>query len=258
MSKDDLGDRMKSYYEDRTRICLPRRTNTIIRVDGKAFHTLTRKMKRPYDLGFMKMMDQTALAMCEEIQGTKMAFVQSDEISIWMTDYDDIKTDAWFDGNMQKICSVAASIATVAFNRQHALIQGPAMFDARVFTIPEDDEVINYFIWRQNDASRNSISMAAQSEFSHNQLHGVSCNEMQEMLHTERGINWNDYPVGFKRGRAVIKVEKTADVTYKDKRTGEVKTIPNVTRRQWEVVDPPIFTKDRIFIANQYIHRKAS
>ena len=245
---DALGDRMKGYYEDRTRVLLPRRSNLIIRVDGKAFHTFTRGMTRPFDPLFMQMMDETAKALCEEVQGAKFGFVQSDEISVWATDYDTLQTDGWFGYDLRKICSVAASIATAAFNRQHALIQGPAMFDARAFTIPSLTEVVNYFVWRQNDATRNSVSMAAQSQFSHKDLNGVSCDQMQEKLFREKGINWNDYPVGFKRGRGIVRVGKIQDVEYVDKRTGEKKIQKNVLRSSWEAVDPPVFTKDRYFI----------
>ena len=116
--QDDLGNRMKGQYEDRTRYSLPRRTYTIIRLDGKAFHTFTRNMKRPYDENLMKIMDETAKFLCEEIQGAQFAYTQSDEISLLLTDFEKITTDAWFDGNIQKMVSVAASLATQEFNRR--------------------------------------------------------------------------------------------------------------------------------------------
>lgn len=207
--KDDLGKRMKEQYEKRTRTFLPRRTYTIIRLDGKAFHTFTRGMDRPYDEEFMNVMDETTKFLCEEIQGTKMAYTQSDEISILLTDFDKITTDAWFDGQVQKIVSVAASMSGVVFNniahRIHLVDMGKiAFFDARVFTIPDPVEVENYFIWRQKDAVRNSISMHAQSLYSHKELHGKSQVDMHDMIHA-KGENWNDLPDGFKRGRTVGK-----------------------------------------------------
>lgn len=209
--KDDLGKRMKEQYEQRTRTYLPRRTYTIIRLDGKAFHTFTRGMKKPYDEIFMGMMDKTALALCAEIQGCKMVYVQSDEISLLLTDFGKITTDAWFDGQVQKMVSVAASIATAHFNVLNSLYQIEvekkewhdikiAMFDARVFTIPDPVEVENYFIWRQKDAVRNSISMHAQSLYSHKELNGKSQADMHDMIHA-KGENWNNLPNGFKRGR---------------------------------------------------------
>lgn len=255
---DDLGDRMKRNYENRTRIQLPRRTYTIIRLDGKAFHSFTKGMKRPFDERLMGAMNQTARTLCQEIQGVRFAFVQSDEISLLLTDFETPTTDAWFDGNVQKMASVAASIATAAFNACWHGYREPgarmeelsppfdsfALFDARVFTIPDRVEVVNYFIWRQQDATRNSISMAAQTEYSHKELHGKSSNQQQEMLH-QKGINWNDYPDGFKRGRAIVRRKKVGPVTYTDRRSGEVRTTPDVERHVWCIEDPPIFTQDR-------------
>jgi tRNA(His) 5'-end guanylyltransferase len=157
---DSLGDRMKEFYENRTRYMLPRRTFTILRIDGKAFHSYTRGLKRPFDDKLMNDMDETAKFLCKEIQGTKLAYVQSDEISLVLTDFDDLKTDAWYDGNLSKMVSVSASLATAKFNE---LRPGKlAFFDSRVFTIPYQAEVENYLIWRQNDASRNSVSAVAQ------------------------------------------------------------------------------------------------
>lgn len=228
MGKDALGDRMKGFYEDRTRYLLPRRTFTVIRVDGKAFHTFTRGMERPFDYRLASVMDATAKGLCTDIQGAKMAFVQSDEISVILTDFDDINTDAWFDGNIQKMVSVAASIATLRFNRAAPPSWGGALFDARVFTIPALVEVENYLIWRQQDATRNSIQMVAHAHFSHKEMHGLNTAMLQEKLFQERGINWDATPVGFKRGR----------------------TLRRPT--QWVVEDPPIFTQDREFIRQAF------
>ena len=226
--KTGIGDRMKGQYEDRARFMLPRRTYTIVRVDGKAFHSFTRGMEKPFDLGLMEVMDKTAQFMCGEMQGAKMAYVQSDEISVLLTDFDTITTDAWFDGNVQKIASISASLATAQFNAVCKWAHhGPALFDARVFTIPDCIEAENYFIWRQQDASRNSIQMAAQANFSHKQLQGKSCSECQEMLFSEKGINWNDYPARCKRG-SVIKYDDSFKWTIDD--------------------EPPVFTQDRAYL----------
>lgn len=224
MDKSSIGDRMKGYYEDRYRISLPRRTNTIIRVDGKCFHSLTKKLKKPFDEKFIEMMTNTAVTLCEETQNCKMGYVQSDEISIWLTDYDDIKTDAWFAGNLQKMCSISAATATAAFTMNYGIW---ALFDSRVFIIPELEEVVNYFIWRQQDATRNSINMVAQSLCSHKSLQGKNINETQEMIF-QAGQNWNDYPDHQKRGYAIIKTDEG-----------------------WKAVEPPIFTKDRDFIKSR-------
>ena len=257
MNKDSLGDRIKGQYEDRTRIYLPRRTYTVVRVDGRAFHSYCRGLERPFDRDLMADMDATAVALCEEMQGARLAFVQSDEISVLLTDFEQPDTEAWFDGNLQKIVSISAATATAAFNMcraeraQQVAGSGPAKwatFDARAFTIPDPVEVENYYIWRQGDATRNSISMAAQAQFSHNRLQHATSDQMQELLFREKGINWNDYPVGCKRGRAVVREVYTADVTYTDRRTNEVRVAPNVTRSRWVAVDPPIFTQDRAWL----------
>lgn len=257
MKKDELGARMKDDYESRTRHMLPRRTYTVIRLDGKAFHTYTKDFKRPYDLNLMRIMDQTAIALCEDIQGVKLAYVQSDEISLILTDFETIHTDAWFDGNIQKMASISASMATVAFNNGMYLDENilasmdkVAFFDSRVFTIPDRTEICNYLIWRQQDATRNSIQMGAQSMYSHKQLHGKNTSELQELMF-QKGQNWNDYPVGFKRGRIILR-EKMEEVVPEH-------NLPNVYvdgaiqggtlfRTRWGVFDPPIFTQNPEFL----------
>ena len=230
--KDVIGDRMKSYYESRTKYFLPRRAYTIIRVDGKAFHTYTKGLKEPFDDDLIEDMDKTACNLCKGIQGAKFAFVQSDEISILLTDFDQLTTDAWFDNNVQKMASVSASIATAAFNRfriERGITSKFAEFDSRVFQIPSKIEVENYCIWRQQDTVRNSISCVAQSLYSHKELHGKNTNELQEMIF-QKGINWNDYAPKFKRGRLIVKEEYEKD--------GGVRT-------RWTSVDPTIFTQER-------------
>lgn len=238
---DELGKRMKEYYESRTRIYLPRRTHTIIRVDGKAFHTYTKGMSRPFDDVFIYGMNETAQYMCENIQGAKLAYVQSDEISILLTDFDKLGTDAWFDGNIQKVASVSASLATAKFN-QVMLNDKIGLFDSRVFTIPSIIEVVNYFIWRQKDCVRNSISSTAQSYFSPTELHGKSTSEMQEMLFTKKDINWNDYAPNLKRGRVIIKEEYDAKINLDSDDT--------VKRTRWIVEPAETFTTNREFITN--------
>lgn len=246
--KDDLGNRMKKFYEDRTRNLLPRRTYTIIRLDGKAFHTFCTKFQKPFDEDLINMMDQTAIALCEEIQGAKFAYVASDEISILLTDFDNQQSCAWFDGNIQKIVSVSASIATAAFNFEFLnwtkswrdkfvsldTQKQLARFDSRVFTIPHFIEVENYFIWRQQDASKNSVSMVAQSLYKHKELQSVKQEGLQELIF-QKGINWNDYPAHLKRGRVILK--------EKFERNGAL-------RSKWVAKAPPVFTQEREFLTN--------
>ena len=264
--KDSLGDRMKENYENRAKTYLVRRMPVIIRLDGRAFHTFTKGLQRPYDEIFHNTMDATMKYLCENIQGCKLGYTQSDEITLLLTDYDTLTTDAWFDNNVQKICSISASMATMAFNKffrrnfdvwgrknlpdwdeggtiepvepelmklcqayDNAVIKG-AMFDSRCFNIPVE-EVTNCFIWRQQDATRNAIQMLGQCNFSHKELHGKSCNDIQDMLMVQKGINFNDMPTEFKRGVCCRKGEDG----------------------KWELdKEIPIFTQDREYVENTF------
>ena len=187
---DSLGDRIKKNYEHRQRRYLTRRTPVIVRVDGKAFHTFTRGFDKPFDLKLIDAMVFGALQVFGEAQGCKLAYVQSDEVSFVLTDYDNLQTDGWFNYNQSKIESITASCMTMEFNRAMRLCDRPgtAMFDARAFNIPEA-EVANYFLWRAQDWHRNSITMYAQSFFSHRELQGKSCADMHDMLH-DISKNW--------------------------------------------------------------------
>lgn len=229
---DDLGIRMKEFYEQIPKTKLMRRTPVIIRLDGKAFHTFTRGFDKPFDEILIKAMQETTKYLCENIQGCVLGYTQSDEITLVLVDYKKLNSEAWFDYEVQKMCSVAASMATMAFNKafshevtaqskrlyteyleendasyietlEIAMYKG-AMFDARCFNIPKE-EVTNCIYWRQLDATRNSIQMVGQANFSHKELHGKSCNMIQDMLMTQKNINWNDLPTYQKRGSCVIK-----------------------------------------------------
>lgn len=234
---DSLGDRMKDY-ERITKTTLPRRTYTLIRVDGRAFHTYLRGADKPFDFTFMDDMAYVAKALCEEISGTVFAYTQSDEVSLLVTDFESTGTQPWFGGEVQKIVSISAAIATAALQKRRP--SRLATFDARVFTISDPREVGNYFIWRQRDAVRNSISMAAQAQFSHNRLRGVNTGQMQELLWAEKGINWNDYPEEAKRGWVVVKDGGKRKVTFTHKRTQEIQTVA-AYRTWWNPQGTPHF-----------------
>lgn len=244
MHKDDLGDRMKKY-EYITRTHMMPRTPVIIRVDGKAFHSFTKGFKRPFDELFVQAMQETMKDMCKNIQGCVLGYTQSDEITLVLIDYQTLTTSAWFDYNIQKCASIAASMATMYFNRNlkkisdeyfcamlkenefvfldpenekyyntiNKALQKGAMFDARVFNIPKE-EVCNCILWRQNDATRNSIQMVAQSMFSHKELQGKSCDELQEMLFQYHNINWNNLPTHLKRGSCCIRMPDANNPTH--------------------------------------------
>ncbi len=256
MSKDNLGDRMKGY-ENIERRYLTRRTPTLIRLDGKAFHTFTRGFQKPFDMVLMQTMWDTTTYLCENIMGVKVGYTQSDEIQLLLTDYENINTQAWFDKNILKMASISASMATLAFNNafiknleewlymnswheQETIYRkriGTALFDSRVYNIPKE-EVCNAFIWRQQDATRNAIQMVGQANFPHKQLQNKNCSQIQEMLFQERDINFNDFPTYQKRGACIIKE------TYMKEDT---------QRTRWIVdKDIPIFTQDRSYIEKFY------
>lgn len=224
---DNIGERMKRNYESVSDMRLVRRMPVIIRIDGKAFHTFTKGFVKPFDKVLIEAMQATMESLCMNIQGCVLGYTQSDEISLLLVDYKELDTSAWFDYRVQKLCSVAAALATVKFNKifryyqqleetlddnipEHiknihfdATLKDPA-FDARCFNIPKE-EVTNYFFWRQQDATRNSIQMVGQSKFSHKELMNKSCNDIQDMLFTKHGINWNELPIYQKRGCCCVK-----------------------------------------------------
>jgi len=196
---DMLGDRMKGY-ENVFRHRLTPRTPAIIRVDGKAFHTLARGCEKPFDPYLAESIDVTAQALVQQVQNVRCAYVQSDEISLLLIDYNTLNTQQWFEGNIQKMVSISAAIASTTFTKAWG-VEG--FFDSRVFILPPA-EVTNYFLWRQLDATRNSINMVAQSLYSHKDLQHVNIREAQELIF-QKGINWNDYEAYWKRGRMVTK-----------------------------------------------------
>lgn len=201
MSSDGLsiGDRMKRY-ENVSGWTLPRRIPVILRIDGRAFHTITRKrFGKTWSREFVEQMIETAKTVLADIQGCNFCYSQSDEVSFLLTDYKTISTDPWFGYDARKMISISASLASSVFSR---LYGKNVCFDSRVFTIPHD-EVTNYMVWRQVDATRNAIQMAGREYYSHKQLHRKSCNEIQEMLF-QKGVNFNDYPIIRKRGFCIV------------------------------------------------------
>lgn len=253
MANDSLGDRMKTYEAVTRTILLPH-SYTILRVDGRAFHAYLRHVDRPYDATFIADMGKVACGLCREVSGAVFAYGQSDEISILLDDTAP-QAQPWFGGVTQKMASVAASLATaiLIFYRGS---RGLPHFDARVFTLPSAAEVQNYFIWRQRDAVRNSVSMAAQAKFSPAQLHGKNSGQMQEMLFAEHGINWNDYPDDQRRGWVVTRSVRETESTYVDKRTGEEVAV-TTPRTYREPVGAPHFAFGCDFFDTQMSWKQA-
>ena len=251
---NEIGKRMKEYYENIPKTKLMRRAPVIIRTDGRAFHTFTRGFKKPFDEILIKSMQETMKYLCENIQGCVLGYTQSDEISLLLVDYKNLNSSAWFDYEVQKMCSIAASMATMAFNKsftknaeefmtdcasnyemeglcgkgteeyklcevyQKAIEKG-AIFDARCFNIPKE-EVTNYFYWRQLDAIRNSIQMVGQANFSHRELQFKTCEDIKDMLYVKDEIIWELLPIYKQRGSCCIK----QDHIYE-----------NILRKQWVI-----------------------
>lgn len=294
MDRSDLAERMKGY-EKRNRYYLQRRMPVILRLDMRAGHSFTRGFERPFDEIFIKSMQETAKYLCENIQNCKLSYQQSDEITLLLVDYDKLNTDCFFDYRVDKLCSIAASMATMAFNKAFAknvedfeqyyateheingwygkgtpeyemcqiyskAVNKGAMFDARCFNIPKE-EVTNLVYWRQDDALRNSIQMVGQANFSHKELHKKSRNDIQDMLMTQKGINWNALPTYQKRGSCCVKVnhfienEKGTQICFSEGCSDpfeDEETLTGVYRSNWIIdTDIPIFKGE----GREYIDR---
>jgi len=261
---DNLGDRMKSY-EDVWRQKLTPRMPVIIRLDGKSFHSFTKKFNKPFDKGCIEVMAQTAREVCSQIEGVVLGYVQSDEISVVLVNYKTYETQAWFDNNIQKIVSVSAAIASTEFMKRSRYMWGlqntnfkittglseedcvaldktlgsygqwpssSPIFDSRAFVVPKE-EVANCLLWRQKDWERNSVQMLARAHFSQKQLHKLNNKMMKEKLVSEKGIIWEELPIYLKRG-IFIKKEIKED-----------------GRSSW-IIDRegPIISQDRNYVEN--------
>lgn len=250
----DLSSRMKTY-EACYDIRVPPRTYIIIRLDGKGFSKYTKMFNKPFDDNLSNVMDGATIELCKYLN-PKFAYTQSDEINLVFTDIENINSQLIFDSKVQKLCSISASKVTAAFNKLMlkvvAMSMEPqelfsnilgglpeidAVFDSRVFIIPDFREVSNYFIFRQQDCTRNSVSMAASSVYSHKELEGKSSSEKQEMLF-QKGINWNDYKTKYKRGSIIKK--HTYEVDGPNDTT--------VIRSKWVPYNTPIFTEEKQFL----------
>ena len=249
---DDLGTRMKTFYEQVPKFNLYRRTPVAIRLDGRAFHTFTRGFQEPYDEVFSNAMIKTMDYLCRSIQGCVFGYTQSDEITLILIDYQTFETEAFFNYEVQKLCSISASMATMAFNKffkeevdkfyyNHCSREDPlfekhyqiyrdaqykgAMFDARCFNIPKE-EVTNLVYWRQLDAMRNSAQMLGQHYYSDKELDGVSCEEIKDKVFNDYGVWWQGLRPRFRHGTCWTKelgidydmpILKGADRDYLDK-----------------------------------------
>lgn len=275
MDNSELAARMKDFYENPAKTQLLRRMPVAIRLDGKAFHTFTRGFQKPFDPVLMDTMQRTMKYLCENIQGCVFGYTQSDEITLILTDYQKLTSEAWFNYEVQKMASISASMATVAFNKYFSeniikynstydplveenkrlieryvnAAEKGAIFDARCFNIPKE-EVTNLIYWRQLDATRNSIQMVGQAHFSHAELKDKTCSDIQDMLMTQYGINWNVFTIPCKRGTACIKVEEKETIKEPNVYFGEQIGERIIVRRKWKIdYEIPIFKgADRDYI----------
>lgn len=253
MEKSDLEQRMRKYE---IKYNLPEHMPLILRIDGRSFHSFTRNMKKPFDLKFIDMMDTVAKNLCVDIQNCRLAYIQSDEISFLIIQKKE--SSAWFDNRLDKICSNASarasSVATqyVIDNMDDRFIKRlPIGFDARVNIYPLH-EIVNYYIWRQQDYERNSLQMLARSLYSHRELENKSSNDLHDMIH-QKNDNWNNLMVFLKRGRCAVKVSELKEIINpRDDKTMDDKIM--VTRSKW-VVDAniPVFTKDKDYIKSRML-----
>ncbi len=267
-----LNERMKEY-ELPYKYKLTPRSYVIIRIDGKNFSKYTAKLDKPFDVSLSDAMNHTAMALCEEFN-CKFAYTQSDEISLLITDIGNLEAEMIHGGSIQKLCSLTASVATAKFNEvrniqkikskfedygkisPHELcinclsFPNQAYFDARVFIVPNQIEVVNYMIFRQQDGTRNSVSMAAHALLGHKATMNKSGAEKQEMMFQEKGVNWNDYPTKFKRGVVIKKEYYEKDVP--NSHSGiTASTCETVTRTRWSIdTETPIFTQDKEYLLN--------
>lgn len=246
MIKDSLGDRCKRY-ENASRYSLPERMPVILRLDACNFHSYTKNCERPVDKNLVSCMDDTAKFLCKNIQGAQLAYVQSDEISLLLVNYKNHDSHSWFENDLSKMCSVASGMASAYFTSISDRIFGKiklATFDCRGFVVPRED-VCNVFLWRQQDATRNSVQMLARTLYSHKELHLKNNSELQEMCF-KKGINWNNCPTSQKRGRCIVKIKK-----YKTGFNPKTNVQTTYEASEWIVDnDIPVFSKDRAYIEN--------
>jgi tRNA(His) guanylyltransferase len=248
---DELGTRMKEYESKESgRRFLPM-LPVVARIDGKNFSKFTKGFKRPYDDRMVHLMLNTTIFLVEKTQAL-IGYTQSDEISlVWYSD--SYKSQIFFDGRIQKMTSVLASMATSFFNENRAALLPErentlAFFDCRVWQVPNKAEAVNNILWREIDATKNSVSMAARCYYSHKDLHNKGRADMMDMM-MEKGVNWNNYPTYFKRGMYIQKQKITRKFTDKEieklPKKHEARTNPDlkVERTEVRIVNMPPISK---------------
>lgn len=228
--KTTLGDRMKSYEQPSTSRKAFKGQPLIARLDGKNFHTFTRGLKRPYDERLSALMLEVTMALVDRFQAI-IGYTQSDEITLVWHSSTTATAEYPFDGRFQKLDSLLAGFASAYFSHRlpvflpektpfgrfdERVFVAPPTFDARSFVVPSLLEAYHCFLWRQQDCVKNAISMAAQSMFPHKELQGLHGPEMQELMFSKFGVNFNDYPAFFKRGQFARRVKTLRHLTEQE------------------------------------------
>ena len=262
----DISVRMKGY-EKAARTFLEAKKPVIVRLDGRAFHTYTKGIEKPFDDVMVGAMMETTKKLCERVSGVLFGYSQSDEITLVLGDWQKEDTQPFFNNNIQKIVSITASMATLYFNKAFAElvtekekrvevdekvkaayarnIEHGANFDSRCFNLPFE-EVVNCLIWREQDAIRNSIQAMAQSFFSHKQLDKKNTQMQKEMMREEKGVIWEDIAINLQRGFVCKRVQVEEDIVVNIRGREEKK---HITRDRW-VIDKeiPLFWEDKGYI----------
>lgn len=240
----NLAQRIKSYqaaYDHR----IPQKSHAILQLDGNAFHTYTKGMVKPFDDRLIANMNATAIAVLERVSNAKFAYVQSDEINIYVTDMEKEETQPFYSNRVQKVGSIAAGIASATMSRLYPE-KGLAVFDARFFSVPDMETVEDYFVWRQVDCIKNSVQSVGQTFISRSELHSKHTGQVKEML-AENGHPWESYPTECKQGRLIIKEASHKTISYTHKRTKEVNVI-NAMTKAWTVKPAPNFKEGLKFL----------
>lgn len=249
------GTELFKAREHETRAFIAPKTYAVLRLDGRAFHTYCARLHKPADSLFMEHMDMVAIALFTQLSGVRLAYVQSDELNLLITDWVPTPvngtpapaTQFMFGGNIQKLVSISAAIASVTLNqlRLGSATDKVGLFDARIFNLVDRQETIDYFAWRQADCATNSLSMTASAHFSSQQLHAANASERRAML-LAAGIDPDATPEGFRRGRVIVNERRPEATTFEHRRTGAMQTVDYVRNHPVSMVAPEFAVDGRL------------
>jgi len=249
---DIFGDRMKEYEKLQNQRFM-KNLPVLVRLDGKNFSKFTKGLKRPFDENLISLFVDTTKYLLAE-SNALMGYTQSDEITLLLYSSNKYDSEIFHGGKIQKIISVLSSMTTAFFNSKIPQYipqkqDNLALFDCRAWQVPTLEEAANVFLWRENDASKNSISMVASEYYSHKDLMNKNSKEKQEMIYEYSGVNWNDYPNAFKRGTFIQKKIISSTFTpeeienFSDKHKAKLNPLLKFDRAIIQEIDMPSFSK---------------